>query len=78
MKCKEHQETRITALLLRYFALTNIAGYNLARDMIIRVGRGAGALWVRGAKKRRPRLGRGALQNLGSAEIQNTPSRGRS
>ena len=29
-----------------------------------RVGRGAGALGARGAKKRRPRLGRGALQNF--------------
>ena len=36
-----------------------------------RVGRGAGALGARGAKKRRPRQGRGALQNFGGAEIQN-------
>ena len=36
-----------------------------------RVGRGAGALGARGAKKRRPRLGRGALQNFGGADIQN-------
>ena len=40
-----------------------------------RVGRGAGALGARGAKKRRPRLGRGALQNIGGAEIQNHFSR---
>ena len=36
-----------------------------------RVGRGAGALGARGAKRRRPRLERGALQNFGGAEIQN-------
>ena len=36
-----------------------------------RVGRGAEALGARCAKKRRPRLGRGALQNFGGAEIQN-------
>ena len=30
----------------------------------------AGALGARGAKKRRPLLGRGALQNFGGAEIQ--------
>ena len=38
---------------------------------VVRVGRGAGALGARGAKKRRPRLGRGALQNFGGADIQN-------
>ena len=38
---------------------------------VVRVGRGAGALGARGAKKRRPRLGRGALQNIGGADIQN-------
>ena len=31
---------------------------------VSRVGRGAGALGARGTKKRRPRLGRGALQNF--------------
>ena len=35
-----------------------------------RVGRGAGVLGAWGAKKRRPLLGRGALQNFGGAEIQ--------
>ena len=40
-----------------------------------RVGRGAGALGARGAKKHRPRLGRGALQNFGGAEFQNQPFR---
>ena len=38
---------------------------------VSRVGRGAGALGARGTKKRRPRLGRGALQNFRGAEIQN-------
>ena len=33
------------------------------------VGRGAGTLGALGAKKRRPLLGRWALQNLGGAEI---------
>ena len=41
-----------------------------------RVCRGAGALGARGAKMRRPLLGRGALQNFGGAEIQNAPSTG--
>ena len=41
--------------------------------LIFRVGRGAGALGARGAKKRRPRLGRGALQNFGGADFQNRP-----
>ena len=39
-----------------------------------RVGRGAGALGARGAEKRRPLLGRGALQTVGCAEIQNRHS----
>ena len=39
---------------------------------ICRVGRGAGALRARGAKKLRPLLGRGGLQNVGGAEIQNS------
>ena len=38
-----------------------------------RVGRGAGALGARGAKKRRPRVGRGALRNFGGAESRNHP-----
>ena len=38
-----------------------------------RVGRGAGVLGARGAKKRRPWLGRGALQNFGGAEIPKKP-----
>ena len=37
-----------------------------------RVGRGAGALGARGAKKWRPRLWRGALQNFGGTENQNS------
>ena len=45
---------------------------------IARVGRGAGALGARGAKKRHPRLGRGALQKFGGAEIQNSHSASRS
>ena len=38
------------------------------RQRSSRVGRGAGALGARGAKKRRPLLGRGALQNFGGAK----------
>ena len=34
MKYKRHEETRITSLLQRHFPLSNIAGYNLARDKI--------------------------------------------
>ena len=36
------------------------------------VGRGAWALGARGAKKLRPRLGRGALQKFWGAEVQNS------
>ena len=35
MKNKGHQEKRITSLLQRHFPLSNIAGYNLAKDKII-------------------------------------------
>ena len=43
----------------------------------VRVGRGAGALWARGAKKQRPWLGRGALQNFGGARFQDHVYRSR-
>ena len=37
MKYKGHQETSITAQLQRHFPLSNITGYNLAKDKIIYV-----------------------------------------
>ena len=37
MKYKGHQETRITALMQRYFPQSNVAGYNHAKDNIIYV-----------------------------------------
>ena len=52
-----------SAILIRF--ATNAIGPGIGR-----VGGGAGALGARGAKKLRPQLGRGALQNFGGADSE--------